>query len=88
MDERDKLLATVSQEVKSTHVDTLIRLMELWGFKHRFTSSHDNVIFQHAVYPVRPSAGVPHHGPVLGHYVRKCLRAIEDVMERDAGSDA
>lgn len=88
MEEREKLLAAVTNAVKSTRIEVLVQLMELWGFSYRYTSSHDNIIFQHSLYPIQPSAGVPHHGPVLGHYVRKCLRAIDEVVEREAGSDA
>ncbi|MGH7815059.1 MAG: hypothetical protein ACREQI_13795 [Candidatus Binataceae bacterium] len=87
MDEREKLLAKVTQEYKATHIGTLVKLMTLWGFNHRFSSSHDNVMFAHRIYPIQQNAGVPHHGPVLGHYVRRCLRAIDDVKEREVGTD-
>lgn len=87
MEERDALLITVTQGYKTTSIVTLIKLMTLWGFMHRFTSANDNVMFWHSIYPVQQSAAAPHHGPVLGHYIRRCLRAIDDVKQREAGTD-
>ena len=85
--ERDELRAKVASAPKATDIETLIRLMKSWGFVPRWNSANDNVVFWHGVYDVRQSAARPHHGPVLVPYVRKCLRAIDDVETLEAKSD-
>lgn len=87
MSEREELFAKVANAPKATDIDTLETLMELWDFIPKHTSSNDNVLFWHKVYDVRASAARPHHGPVLVPYVRKCLRAIEEVQTIEAKSD-
>lgn len=87
MSERELLLSSVEDAPKSTDISLLVKLMEAWGFDHRTTSSNDNILFWHKVYEVRASAARPHHGPVLVTYVRKCLRAIEEIQIREAQSD-
>lgn len=87
MSHREALFAKVANAPKATDISTLVGLMELWDFIPKWTSSNDNVLFWHKVYDVRASAARPHHGPVLVPYIRKCLRAIEEVQTLEAKSD-
>ena len=85
--QREVFFAKVANTPRATDIGTLVTLMELWDFLSKWTSSHDNVLFWHKVYDIRASAARPHHGPVLVPYVRKCLRAIEEVQTLEAKSD-
>lgn len=87
MSEREDLFTKIADAPKATDIDALVKLMEVWGFAARWTSSNDNVLFWHKAYDIRASAARPHHGPVLAPYVRKCLRAIEEVQTIEAKSD-
>ena len=88
MNERERLFHKVAQGPKSVRIETLVHLMELWGFEVRYGKKGDNIMFTHSVYAVQHSAAKPHHGPVLAVYVKGCLKAIEEVQLREETSDA
>ena len=88
MDELRRLYVRIAQSPRTVAFEDLIKLMTLAGFEHRLTRKGDNVLFTHSVYDVQEAAGKPHHGSVPIHYVRKCLRAIEDVWLKEEKCDA
>jgi len=88
VEEREKLLAKVVEGPRSVRFQTLVKLMELWGFEVRQGSKGDIVIFTHRRFQVRQTAGKPHHGPVKSRYVKLCLGAIEQVQIQEGQTDA
>lgn len=88
MSEREKQLIKVSEGPRNVRFETLIKLMELWGFETTYGKKGDIAIFRHRIYQAQCSAAKPHHGEVLSVYVKSCLKAIENVRIQEEDADA